>query len=39
MNILGLDSEVHRVLDGLVREIDPEYEQNKKARWAAGPAG
>ena len=39
LHIAGLDSEVHRLLDGLVRVIDPEYEQNKKARWAAGPAG
>ena len=39
LHIAGLDSQLHRELDRLVRDIDPAYEQNKKARWAARPAG
>lgn len=39
LHIAGLDSQVHREVDRLVREIDPAFEQNKNARWAARPAG
>lgn len=39
MAIVGVDADVVRIADELVREIDPEFEANRKARWAATPAG
>ncbi len=36
--IVGIDSQVRSEGDRLVREIDPEFDANRKARWAARPA-
>lgn len=36
--IAGFDSRVRAEGDRLVREIDPEFDMHKKARWAARPA-
>lgn len=36
--IVGIDSQVRAEGDRLVREIDPEFDAHKKARWAAKPA-
>jgi hypothetical protein len=38
LHIAGLDSQVQREVDRLVREIDPDFETTKKARWAAKKA-
>jgi len=38
LNIAGIDSSVQTVTDQLVREIDPEFEAHRSARWAARPA-
>jgi N-acetylglucosamine kinase-like BadF-type ATPase len=37
--IVGIDTNVTQMADALVREIDPDFEANKKARWNARPAG
>jgi hypothetical protein len=39
LHIAGIDSKVQQVTDRLVREIDPEFVEHRKARWAATPAG
>ena len=36
--IVGIDSQVRSEGDRLVREIDPEFDAHRKARWAAKPA-
>jgi hypothetical protein len=36
--IAGIDSQVRAVADRLVREIDPDFEIHKQARWSARPA-
>lgn len=36
--IVGVDSQVQRETDRLVREIDANFEANKAARWEARPA-
>ncbi|WP_298434849.1 hypothetical protein [Ottowia sp.] len=38
LHIAGLDSAVQREGDRLVREIDPDFDAHRKARWAARPA-
>lgn len=38
LQIAGLDSAVRAEGDCLVREIDPEFEAHRQARWAARPA-
>lgn len=38
LNIAGLDSAVRADGDRLVREIDPDFEEHRRARWAARPA-
>jgi len=37
--IAGIDSTVQSMTDRLVREIDPEFDTHRKARWASRPAG
>jgi hypothetical protein len=37
--IAGIDSTVQQRTDQLVREIDPEFDKHRQARWAARPAG
>lgn len=38
-HILGLDSgTLQREVDALAREIDPDFDANRKARWEARPA-
>jgi hypothetical protein len=36
--IVGIDSQVRSEGDRLVRQIDPEFDAHRKARWAAKPA-
>jgi hypothetical protein len=36
--IAGLDSAVRAEADRLVREIDPEFDEHRRTRWAARPA-
>lgn len=36
--IVGIDTNITQIADALVREIDPDFEANKKARWNAHPA-
>lgn len=38
LHIAGLDSAVQAVTDKLVREIDPDFDKHRQARWAARPA-
>ena len=38
LQIAGIDSAVQSTTDRLVREIDPNFDANRKARWAARPA-
>ncbi len=38
-NIAGLDSRVMHDIDQVVRVIDPNFDANRAARWAAHPAG
>jgi len=38
LHIAGIESTVQREVDKLVREIDPDFEAHRKARWAARPA-
>jgi len=38
-HVLGLDiGALQREVDALARQIDPDFEANRKARWAARPA-
>lgn len=37
-HIAGIDTDVAQVADVLVRNIDPDFEKHKIARWAARPA-
>ena len=39
LEIVGIDTEITRISDSLVREIDPSFERHRAARWAAHPAG
>ena len=39
LQIAGIDSQVQRATDRLVREIDTDFDANRKARWGARPAG
>lgn len=38
LDIAGLDSEVCAEGDRLVREIDPDFDEHRRARWAGRPA-
>lgn len=38
LHIAGIDSGARAVGDRLVREIDPDFEIHKQARWSARPA-
>jgi hypothetical protein len=38
LGILGFPSKVQQLGDQLVRELDPAYDANRKARWEARPA-
>lgn len=38
LHIAGLDSAVQQEGDRLVRDIDPAFDEHRKARWAARPA-
>lgn len=37
-HIAGIPSDLMREVDQMVREIDPKFEANRKARWASMPA-
>lgn len=37
--IAGIDSSVQQRTDHLVRELDPAFDDHRRARWAAKPAG
>jgi hypothetical protein len=38
LDIVGVDSSVMQIADALVREIDPNFEAHREARWKARPA-
>ncbi|MBL8316881.1 MAG: hypothetical protein JNJ42_00675 [Burkholderiaceae bacterium] len=38
LRIVGLDSRMRSEADQLVREIDPDFDEHREARWAARPA-
>ena len=37
--LAGIRSNLQQEVDVAVREIDPDFEANRRARWAAKPAG
>lgn len=37
-HVAGIPSELMREVDQVVREIDPNFDANRKARWASSPA-
>lgn len=37
-HIAGIHSELMREVDQVVKEIDPSFEEHRKARWASSPA-
>ena len=36
--VVGIDNDFQKLADELVAEIDPDYLENKKARWNSRPA-
>ncbi len=39
LHIVGIDSQVQQATDRLAREIDPDFDVHRRARWDAKPAG
>jgi hypothetical protein len=39
LRIAGIDSQVQQATDRLAREIDPDFDLHRDARWNARPAG